>query len=238
NNGRGCLGLGYGVSYKTPQVIPQLCDKNIQEFINGWDFVLAINHMNHVFSWGHNDRGQCARDVIRLKSEMRIQDVYLKPQNISDLNDNNITHHSLALTTDGQVYGWGNNYRGQIGRDDSFENHYKKTFAELSAIGSGGFGTIYAVKRVEFQIRSEYVVQYYNSWSESKHLYIQMEFCSQNLRNILEVKPQIFGRKTGEAMNCVEDLKPENILIAKNVRNGRFIKLCDFGLAVEHQKWK
>ena len=91
-----------------------------------------------------------------------------------------------------------------------------------------------------------------------------MEFCSQNLRNILEVKPQVFGRQLGEPMDCVEyfisceifrqilesvqylhelnpqiihrDLKPENILIAENVRNGRFVKLCDFGLAVEHQK--
>ncbi|CAG2168352.1 unnamed protein product [Oppiella nova] len=49
-----------------------------------------------------------------------------------------------------------------------------------------------------------------------------MEFCSQNLRNIVEVKPQVFGRQSGEAMDCVE--------------NGRFIKLCDFGLAVEHQR--
>jgi len=77
------------------------------------------------------------------------------------------------------------------------------------------------------------------------------------------VKPQVFGRQLGEAMDCVEylisceilrqilesvqylhelnpqiihrDLKPENILIAENVRNGRFVKLCDFGLAVEHR---
>ena len=91
-----------------------------------------------------------------------------------------------------------------------------------------------------------------------------MEFCSQNLRNIVEVKPQVFGRQLGEAMDCVEylisceilrqilesvqylhelnpqiihrDLKPENILIAENVRNGRFIKLCDFGLATVHDK--
>ena len=91
-----------------------------------------------------------------------------------------------------------------------------------------------------------------------------MEFCSQNLRNIVEVKPQVFGRQLGEAMDCVEyfisceilrqmlesvqylhelnpqiihrDLKPENILIAENVRNGRFVKLCDFGLATVHDK--
>src|SRR6185437_12992961 len=99
---------------------------------------------------------------------------------------------------------------------------------------------------------------------EDKHLYIQMEFCSQNLRNIVEVKPQVFGRQLGEAMDCVEyyisceifrqilqnvqylhelnpqiihrDLKPENILIANEVINGRFIKLCDFGLATVHKK--
>ena len=91
-----------------------------------------------------------------------------------------------------------------------------------------------------------------------------MEFCSQNLRNILEVKPQVFGRQIGEAMDCVEyfisceilrqnlesvqylhelnpqiihrDLKPDNILIDGNGRNGRFIKLCDFGLATDHDK--
>ncbi|CAG2168617.1 unnamed protein product [Oppiella nova] len=33
------------------------------------------------------------------------------------------------------------------------------------------------------------------------------------------------------------DLKPDNILIAKNVSNGRFLKLCDFGLATVHDKY-
>ncbi|CAG2183948.1 unnamed protein product, partial [Oppiella nova] len=31
------------------------------------------------------------------------------------------------------------------------------------------------------------------------------------------------------------DLKPDNILVAKTVRNGRFFKVCDFGLATVHQ---
>ena len=112
------------------------------------------------------------------------------------------------------------------------------------------------------KLSPEYCVQYYNSWPEDKHLYIQMEFCSQNLRNIVEVKPQVFGRQLGEAMDCVEyfiscqiyreilesvqylhskgiihrDINMGNILVAKNIMNGRFVKLCDFGLATVHDK--
>ncbi|CAG2174199.1 unnamed protein product [Oppiella nova] len=220
---------------KTPLIIRELCGQRIQQFINGGDFVLAMDEGNQLFSWGRNHRGQCARDVTP-------EGVYLKPQLISQLNDKNIAYiccgfyHSLALTTDGKAYGWGDNTLGQIGCDlenniirqrivtklghNSHENHYKSLFIELSAIGSGGFGTvykvkhridehIYAVKRVQIKdfseeyiqrvykevrnlgaVRSEYCVQYYNSWPEDKHLYIQMEFCSQNLRNIVEVKPR------------------------------------------------
>ncbi|CAG2168244.1 unnamed protein product [Oppiella nova] len=160
-----------------------------------------------------------------------------------------------------------------------------------SQIGIGAFGTvlkvrnkkdhnIYAIKIQklnEYQksnatkegnnllrVQSEYVVKYYDSWREGNCIYIQMELCSQSLRDILEIKPQVFGRQIGHPMDCVEyfisceifrqilesvqylheynpqiihrDLKPENILIKSSVRNGRFFKLCDFGLATIHEK--
>ncbi|CAG2121893.1 unnamed protein product, partial [Medioppia subpectinata] len=109
---------------------------------------------------------------------------------------------------------------------------------------------------------SEFVVKYHNSWLESNHLYIQMEFCPQSLKSLLTDKAIVFERQTEDLMNifeyfiaceifkeileCVEylhssdppvihrDLKPENILIDPNFRFKRFVKLCDFGLATDH----
>ncbi|CAG2100144.1 unnamed protein product [Medioppia subpectinata] len=160
-------------------------------------------------------------------------------------------------------------------------------------IRSGGFGTvfkvkhrlddkIYAIKRVVYEdfceekrrqvlnevkslakLDSDFVVKYYHSWLESNHLFIQMEFCSQNLKTIIENKAIVFGRQPEDHMNnvfeyfisceifkelleCVQylheskppvihrDLKPDNILIDPNFRSNRFIKLCDFGLAKEN----
>ncbi|CAG2176338.1 unnamed protein product, partial [Oppiella nova] len=164
-NNESSLGFGHRIEVKTPQIIPQLCGQRIQQFINGYDFVLAMNEYNH---------------------------------NITQICCGN--QHSLALTTDRQVYGWGCHIFGQIGCG---EPEHKRQFIELSTIGSGGFGTFTEeyLQRVYDEVRnlgklsSKYVVQYFDSWVESKHLYIQMEFCSQNLRNILEVKPQVFGRQ-------------------------------------------
>ncbi|CAG2163751.1 unnamed protein product [Oppiella nova] len=106
-------------------------------------------------------------------------------------------------------------------------NSYAMLFRNPVLVGSGDFTESQKQKafremKVLVKVRSEYVVQYYNSWIEANVLYIQMELCCNNFQNILEVKPQVFGRQLGEAMDCAE--------------NGRFVKLCDFGLATVHDK--
>jgi serine/threonine protein kinase len=84
-----------------------------------------------------------------------------------------------------------------------------------------------------------------------------MEMCSKNLRDIIELTEKISderfktfeyfisGELFRELIECVNylhsipiihrDLKLENILISDGI-NGRFLKLCDFGLAKIHEK--
>jgi NIMA (never in mitosis gene a)-related kinase len=107
--------------------------------------------------------------------------------------------------------------------------------------------------------RSDYVVHYYSSWIENNEiLYIQMELCFNTLKGIMEQKLNEFKRNRFEVMTPLEyyisselfkeileavnylhsfkppiihrDLKPTNILITEG-KNGRFVKLADFGLA-------
>ncbi|CAG2111416.1 unnamed protein product [Medioppia subpectinata] len=113
------------------------------------------------------------------------------------------------------------------------------------------------------KLSSQYVVKYHISWPEDNVLYIQMEYCPQSMRSVLADKGLAFGRQSAaepmnafeyfisceifkELLECVEylhglkpqvihrDLKPENILIDTNFRHNRCVKLCDFGLATEH----
>ena len=110
---------------------------------------------------------------------------------------------------------------------------------------------------------SECVVKYFDSWIENNCLLIQMELCSDNLKNIIQQKPNFFKRQKMQMMSLVEfyiscqifreilecvqflheknsheiihrDLKPENILVNLGQPNKRFLKIGDFGLAIFH----
>ena len=109
------------------------------------------------------------------------------------------------------------------------------------------------------KLNTPFVVKYNSSWIESNCLFIQMEYCFNNLRDVLTNKQKVFERSENQAMNSIEyfisceifrqitealnylhsikpeplihrDLKPENILIGIS-DNKRICKLADFGLS-------
>ena len=111
------------------------------------------------------------------------------------------------------------------------------------------------------ELNSERVVRYYKTQIDDNNiLYIHMEYCSDNLRNILQNKHELFERVGNSQMSELEyfisckifieilealnelheqkqpiihrDIKPANILFSeKGIETGIFFKLCDFGLA-------
>ena len=113
----GCCGLGHNCVVNEPQIIPQLCHKNIQQFFIGGDFILCLTFDKRVYGWGCDNDGQLGRGYIKRNSNF---EEYFKPKLIGFSSANVIqlscgVSHSLALTEDGKVFGWGNNARGQIG---------------------------------------------------------------------------------------------------------------------------
>ena len=113
DNSTGQLGLGHNNISTGHQEINKLNNVKIIEFIDGNCCMYARTEDNQVFSWGGNAWGQLGRDVDRNAKN------YHEPA-VIDFNGKNIISvcagnlHTLALTSDGQVYGWGNNNYGQI----------------------------------------------------------------------------------------------------------------------------
>ena len=113
SNQFGVCGLGHNKNVKYPQIIPELCDKNIHQFHNGQTFVLGLTCDNELYGWGLNNCGQLGRSFINAD--------FNKPALIKGFNNQIITQiscgslHALVLISDGIVYGWGDNYYGEIG---------------------------------------------------------------------------------------------------------------------------
>ncbi|XP_054156391.1 serine/threonine-protein kinase fray2-like [Oppia nitens] len=110
--------------------------------------------------------------------------------------------------------------------------------------------------------RSKYVTAYYDHKIVNDQLYLLMDISTGNLQNLLDVKPKICRRKSGdpigvpefyltawifklllEAVNHIHsldpkiihrDIIPKNILIEVNGFNDSYVKLCDFGVSTQY----
>ncbi|OAD53000.1 RCC1 and BTB domain-containing protein 1 [Eufriesea mexicana] len=118
NNTSGCLGIGDTNSTLYPRKVEELCNQNVTMFTHGiGPYVLALTEEGKVYSWGCNARNQLGNSST---------DPCLRPtcvtKNISCKFIVSIacgSRHSLVLSSDGNVFAWGENTYGQVGNGDT-----------------------------------------------------------------------------------------------------------------------
>ncbi|XP_011635998.1 RCC1 and BTB domain-containing protein 1-like isoform X2 [Pogonomyrmex barbatus] len=119
NNIAGCLGTGDAHSTLYPKKVETLCGKDIKTFAYGsGPHVLALTKEGQVYSWGHNGycelgNGTCNQGLTPTLVNMPNVSGSIFMKRIVDIACG--SHHSVALTEEGEVYAWGQNSCGQVG---------------------------------------------------------------------------------------------------------------------------
>ncbi len=114
-NTYGQLGLGkshYGDIYALPQKIDL---HNVCMVSCGGAHTMAITATNELYSWGSNYHGQLG---LGDKPNYSPDQVYDSPQKINLNNVISVScgdYHTMCITTNGDLYAWGDNSYGQLG---------------------------------------------------------------------------------------------------------------------------
>ncbi|GFY75775.1 RCC1 and BTB domain-containing protein 1 [Trichonephila inaurata madagascariensis] len=114
SNCSGCLGLGDSHGSLEPRKVEALCKKGIESFAYGsGPHVLAITADGELFSWGHNGYCQLGNGGTNQGLSPGLISSNVLGRKVIEVACG--SHHSIALTSDGEVYSWGQNNCGQVG---------------------------------------------------------------------------------------------------------------------------
>lgn len=105
--------LGDGSSTGTVRGAPgQVSLADVTDLSGGREHVVALKSDGTVVSWGSDDFGQLGNNTNLSNSSTPVSVAGLT--SVKDVDDGH--YHSLALKTDGTVWGWGQNALGQLGQ--------------------------------------------------------------------------------------------------------------------------
>ena len=79
----------------------------------------ALSEDNNLFGWGKNNNGQLGRGLqSSINAYLKIKAIYFSDKiKIKQISCG--FSHTLCLTSDGKLYGWGSNKNGQIDIDET-----------------------------------------------------------------------------------------------------------------------
>jgi len=114
SNGAGCLGQGDMHSSLHPKPVEDLCYKKVIGFAYGsGPHVLAFTESGELYSWGHNGYCQLGNGSTNQGLTPSLIQNSLTGKRVVSVSCG--SHHSLCLTSDGDIFSWGQNNCGQIG---------------------------------------------------------------------------------------------------------------------------
>ncbi|XP_043927005.1 RCC1 and BTB domain-containing protein 1 isoform X2 [Protopterus annectens] len=115
------LGTGDNQSAIVPKKIEILCGKKIISLSYGsGPHVILATADGEIYAWGSNGYSQLGDGTTNPSAAPVMISINLANKKVIDVACG--SHHSMALTNDGQVYGWGYNGNGQLGLGNS-TNH-------------------------------------------------------------------------------------------------------------------
>ncbi len=101
--------------------IPELLDSTLSGIVDieaGTNHCLALTSGGEIYGWGSNSLRQLGTTELRLLDVPEIIEVKDKKDNVLSIGDIAAAgSHSIAVTSDGDVYVWGSNSSGQLGTD-------------------------------------------------------------------------------------------------------------------------
>ncbi|XP_037552367.1 RCC1 and BTB domain-containing protein 1 isoform X2 [Nematolebias whitei] len=124
-NCSGCLGTGDGASAIVPKRLDFLRRKKVVSFSYGsGPHVLLATEGGHLFAWGHNGYSQLGNGSTN--SSLSPVSITANLQNLKVTEVACGSHHSLALTLEGDVFAWGYNNCGQVGCGSTANQPYPR----------------------------------------------------------------------------------------------------------------
>ena len=91
------------------------------QFSTGWNYSLALGSDDNLYSWGENLTAQLGNGTNDSDPHTTPSKVIMPADGTKFTQFKAGDSHSLALGTDGNLYSWGYNYNGQLGRDTSLD---------------------------------------------------------------------------------------------------------------------
>ena len=144
-NSEGQLGDGTTINRNTPKHIMD----NVSVVSAGGHYTMAIKTDGSLWAWGSNRSGRLGINW----SKLMLSEPSINPTHVMDnvvavsTSDPTASAHTMAITTDGSLWAWGSNGRGQLG-DGTKEDRRSPVHImdNVSSVSAGNTYTTIAVK--------------------------------------------------------------------------------------------